>query len=335
MAHPGDYYFTGLDKGGWFEANFADYALFGYIGDRKRLENAILQNRSMARKVFQIGLPKLKISSLLKTITGCDLPTATTDSGLAQQLFYLLANEENRRTVYEQLTALQKRARKDDRYFERVSRQDKSRRTVYATPSVTLEDKLITVEGQLVHRSTVPQHSKTFAATLRASTNEWILCDYPPHALNEDNPGFDGNALLLNEDKGFSAAFARYLPFRSQIGWYPYVRVTGFFSAARLNTEKLCSLSISLVEFRPPKKYLEVRGDLLSFSNNELRPPPVRLAEWSDLILFLYLAPLVATGSNLQASDLDAAFASVLRTYATKVGADVPVSLTNFYAGLP
>jgi hypothetical protein len=284
--------------------------------------------------VLEIVLPNLKIVSLLKTITGFDLPMIATDSGLVEKLFDLLAQEENRRTVYEQLTALQRRARKDGRFFQRVSRNELKKTAALSAPAVNKEDKLVTVEGQLIHRDTVEQHSKTFAATLRTSKHEWILCDYPPHALNEKNERFTGSGLLLLEDAGFSKAFASYLPFDSKIGWYPYVRVTGFYSSAKETTEKLPSLSISLVEFKPPKKYLKVRPDLLAFSKNELARP-IYLDDWSDHILFLYLSPIIFAGSNLLPNDVDLEFASVLRTHAREVQVDIPVALATFYEALP
>jgi hypothetical protein len=334
MPKEDKYYFSGLDDGGWLGRNFSDYSLFGYIGDRERLQEAILQNRSLARKVFEIVLPRLKISSLLTAITGFDLPKFATDSGLAKELFVLLAKEENRRTVYEQLTALQRRALKDERFFQRVARKEWKKAAAMSAPPRKLEDKLVTVEGQLIHRDTVPQHSKTFSATLRASKHEWILCDYPPHALNEKNQQFTGSGLLLQEDAGFSKAFASHLPFNSQIGWYPYVRVTGFYSSAKANTEKLPSLSMSIIEYREPKKLLEVRPDLLRFIGDELKKP-IYLAAWSDLVLFSYLPPLILEGSNVNASEADLELSSVLRTYADNVGSDIPSTLTKFYGALP
>jgi hypothetical protein len=197
-----------------------------------------------------------------------------------------------------------------------------------------VEGKLVTVEGQLINRASVQQHSKTFAATLQASKPEWILCDYPPHALNERNPHFGGSGLLLREDAGFSNAFASYLPFNSAIGWYPYARVTGFWSSARINTEKLPSLSLSLIEFRPPKKFLEVRPKLLEFIRHELEAPNY-LDDWSDLLLFSYLPPLICAGSNLRSSEVDDEFASDLRAYAKRVHSDLPTRLTGFYGALP
>ncbi len=328
------FFFSGLGENAWFGGNFDDYSLFGYIGDRERLREAIHQNRSLTRKVFEIVLPKLKIQSLLKIITGFDLAKVAADSGLAKQLLDKLAEEENRRTVYEQLTALQRRARKDGRYFQRVSLKEWKHTPALSAPQVKLEDKLVTVEGQLIHRDTVQQHSKIFAATLRASKHEWTLCDYPAHALNEKNKQFTGNGLLLREDTGFSKAFANYLPFNSQIGWYPYVRVTGFYSSAKVNTERLPSLSISLVEFRPPKKYLEVRPDVLRFTSGELEHANY-LEDWSNLVLFSYLPPLILAGSNLTSNVVDREFASILRTYAGKVGPDLPAALATFYETLP
>ena len=140
--------------------------------------------------------------------------------------------------------------------------------------------------------------------------------------------------MLLREDAGFSKAFARYLPFNPEMGWYPYVRVTGFFSSAKASTEGLSSLSMSLVEFREPKKYLEVRADLVELGSGELRHP-IYLDRWSDLVLFLYLLPIVTAGSNLASSDISPELAAILRAYAGKIASDVPHALAKFYGSLP
>lgn len=334
MPKKDEFMFLGFNDRGWFSQNFAGYSLFGYVGDRERLQEAIQQNRSIIRKVLAIVLPSLKITSLLEVVTGFDLPKVATDSGLAKQLFDLLAQEENRRTIYEQLTALQRKAQKDGRFFQKVARDEYQKDAALSAPALKLEDKLVTVEGQLVHREAVQQHSKTFAATLRASKHEWLLCDYPPHALNERNSRFKGGGLLLREDTGFSEAFGRFLPFCTQIGWYPYVRVTGFYSSAKVNTEKLPSLSIALVEFRPPKNYLELRPELLSFGCNELDRLSY-LDDWSDLLLFSYVPALVLAGSNLTPSDVDIEIAALLRKYAAKAASDLPVALVSFYDSVP
>ena len=198
-----------------------------------------------------------------------------------------------------------------------------------------LEGRLISVEGHLVHRSAISQYSKPFDATLRASKGEWILADFPPHALQQANSSFNGNVLLLTEDVRFTKAFREFLPFSTEIGWYPYVKVTGFFTAARLTNEKLPSLSISLVEYRPPRKYLEIHRSLLAFAKSEIEGRKNYLDDWSDYILFAYLAPIIFSGSNISSGDADSDIAGVLKEYHSQARKDVPVALTNFYESLP
>jgi len=197
-----------------------------------------------------------------------------------------------------------------------------------------LEGKLVTVEGRLVHRDSVAQHSSAFAATLRSSSADWILADFPPHALSQKNANFDGNALLLSEDNGFSKAFEKHLPFATAIGWYPYVRITGFFTSAKLSTEKLPTLSLGFVEYRPPLKYLATYPSLRDFARGEISSERTYLRHWSDFVLFSYLAPLVLLGSNMNPSDTDPELATILAEYAGQVGDDLPVALHTFYAAL-
>ncbi len=148
----------------------------------------------------------------------------------------------------------------------------------------SLRGHLISVVGQLVHRSAVAQYSKELDAALRASKGEWLLADLPPHALHKANHRFDGNVLLLTEDQGFTKAFGKFLPFCTDMGWYPYVKVTGFFTNSRLQTEIFPSLSVSLVEYKRPRSYIQVRSALLGFANFEIKSHRNYLKHWSDMV---------------------------------------------------
>lgn len=329
-----NFYLSGLDDGRWFGENFESYVLFGYVGDRERLLKE-LESKTIWRQLLEIFVPRVKIGSLLKILTGYDLGKVASDTSLAKEIFDLLAKEENRRTLTEHLRLAYERGKKKGRYFDRVSKSEYKKTRLFDADHNTLEGRLVTVEGHLVHRATVIQYSKPFDATLRASTGEWVLADFPPHALVPINSRFNGNVVLLTEDPGFTKAFGQFLPFSTEIGWYPYVRVTGIYTSARLATEKLPSLSIALVEYRPPRKYLEVRASLLAFAEREVRGKRIYLDRWSDLILFSYLAPIIFNGSNLRPGDAEAETSSLLRDYYNQTSNDVPQGLSKFYKSLP
>ena len=329
-----NFYLSGLDNGRWFGKNSESYVLFGYVGDRECLLKE-LESKSMLRQLLEIFVPRVKIGSLLKILTGYDLGKAASDTSLAKEIFDLLAKEENRRTLTEHLRLAYERGKKKGTYFDRVSKSEYKKTRLFDADRNMLEGRLVTVEGHLVHRTTVVQYSKPFDATLRASTGEWVLADFPPHALVSTNSSFKGNVVLLTEDPGFTKAFQKFLPFSTEIGWYPYVRITGIYTSARLATEKLPSLSIALVEYRPPRKFLEVRVSLLAFAEREIRGKKNYLDDWSDLILFSYLAPIIFNGSNLKPGDADEETSSVLRNYHDQTSKDVPQGLSKFYQSLP
>jgi len=185
-----------------------------------------------------------------------------------------------------------------------------------------------------LHRSAVHQFSKTTDAALKTSVGEWILGQFPPHCLVEANSSFDGKLLILKEDQGFTKIFSALLPFNPEISWYPYVRVTGFFDASRIQTEILPSLSISLVEYRRPKLFQEIRNSVLNFAKQEFKKPNW-LDSWSNMLLFGYLAPLLFKGNNLEATDADPEFAEVFHSYFLQAQNELPHSLTAFYSSLP
>ena len=77
-----------------------------------------------------------------------------------------------------------------------------------------------------------------------------------------------------------------------------------------------------------------MRDSLTAFAISEARRPNY-LDDWSDLILFAYLAPFLFKGSNLKPEEADGEFASVLRKYMEKVGRDLPQHLQEFYDRIP
>jgi len=64
MSTQDEFSLLGLDNG-WFSNNFDEYVLFGYVGDKARIDKE-LQNKSILWKALATVLPKLRLGSLLK-----------------------------------------------------------------------------------------------------------------------------------------------------------------------------------------------------------------------------------------------------------------------------
>jgi hypothetical protein len=47
-----------------------------------------------------------------------------------------------------------------------------------------------------------------------------------------------------------------HMPFWTDIDWFPFARVTGYFKAPSARTHQLPALSVAIVEYRPPEAYL-------------------------------------------------------------------------------
>lgn len=324
------FYMLGLNKGRWFSECFEPYHLFGYIGDREALRQE-LERKSLARKIIEIVAPRISIASVLNAISEIDLVSTKNKTTIAQDIINLVTKYENQRKVTEILSRIYKKGREGGTYYGTVAA--KYGDNLYKGDFNSLQSRLITVEGQLVHRSVVSQYSKSVSSSLGASQQEWLLADYPPHAFVDRNDSFTGKVLLLNEDKGFADAFSNILPFNRVIGWYPYVRITGFFDASKIQTQIYPSLSICFVEYRRPIIYRELRNSLLDFIKTEFTRKKLNyLDNWSDLILFSYLCPIVFKGSNMEPKDSDDELKELIgRFLAIANKSDIPQTLNEYY----
>jgi len=327
------FFLSGLDSSRWFGKHFEDFHLFGYIGDRDKLHE-VLAKRSLLRRLIEVIAPRVNIGTILNALTEFPLVRVDPEKTLAKEIINLVLEEENRRKLTDTIRRIYERGLKEGTYYHHVASRSLNKATLFETSLNAIHGTLITVEGQLVHRKTISQYSDG-TATLDASTGNWILADCPPHAFVEWNKRFTGKVLLLKEDEGFSDVFANYLPFNKRIGWYPYVRVTGFFDASRVQTEVLPSLSISLVEYRRPRLPREIMTPLLDFTRWEFEGKPIYLDDWSDLVLFGYLVPILFAGANMTPKNCSDKLNQLLQKYQEKVGADLPSSLRYFYDGLP
>jgi len=326
------FFFLGFDDAGWFDRNFEPFHLFGYVGDRDRLM-ASMTKKSIWRQVIEVFAPRLNLATIVNALAQYPLLKVDPEKTLAHEVIKILTSEENRRTLTQLLEVTYKLNLKKGRYFDRVARPGRAP-AVCDADFKKLQDQLITVEAQLIHRDAVQQYNTAAAATLRSSSEEWLLSDFPPPGLVRGNDRFSGKFLLLREDPGFSDVFAETLPFARDIGWYPYVRITGYFDASRLSTERHPCMSISLVEYRRPRMITEVQDDALQFLEGELSGRN-RLSDWSNLVLFAYLFPLLFNASNLKPSEADADVSVLLKRYISVVGADLPKSVNAYYAALP
>ena len=323
-----NFFFSSLEHG-WFANYFEPYHLFGYIGDRERLD-AYQRSKPFWRRVAEIVVPSISLTSILTRLAGFDLGLGKTESTVAKQIIDLINEVENKRLISDFLQSAQKSCRKKGRSFDSVGEQFNRRTPVMSAEQQSIDARLVVVEGQLLHRSTVAQFAPNSEQQLRASKEEWLLGDFPPHGMVEYNDRFKGDILRLKEDAGFSDAFAEYVPFCRDIGWYPYCRVTGFYDSSRIATEVFPQLSIAFVEYRRPKLFQAAGASILSFLDGETKQP-IWLKEWSDRLTAAYLLPLVTRASNMKEFHASADQRDTLKRFAEFVDVDMPNHLVAWY----
>jgi hypothetical protein len=245
-------------------------------------------------------------------------------------LIEVFDEESNKRTITRFLADTQNQCKKHHRYFETVSIWSSSGPSLSKVDQSSLQDEMVVVSGQSVHRDTVTQYNGRMAQTVANLPGEWLLADFPPHEMVEANDRFDGKVICIVMEKEFSQIFQRFLPFRRDIGWYPYCRVTGFFKEPGYG-QSAPSIDIVMVEFKRPKPYQAEGRDYFSFLERELKSPNWLQAS-SDLLSASYVLPLLAKGSSIENFKADPNEKTILQRYVALAGTALPSALGNWYA---
>ena len=140
--------------------------------------------------------------------------------------------------------------------------------------------------------------------------------------------------LILSEDKGFTETFGDTLPFCLPISWYPFVRLTGFYSSAQRHRDKFSRLSIAFVEYRLPRNLNDVLSSIKFFIESELNDRNwLKYSE--DFEAFAYLVPILFENANFKPEKTEAALSNILKQYKVTLGANMPNKLISFYDKLP
>ncbi len=341
-----NFYFSGLRYDGrWFSKNFEPYHLFGYVGDRDRFAE-YLAHKSILRDLLELIIPRMNITSLLKTLSGFDLVSVIgqgqkaersiaeaikAERSIAEAIINTVNTHEHNRKLTKLLEGIYKKCKRRGTYFDGLGTHYPHKSPLQNAELNSIADQLIVIEGHLLHRDTVAQYSPSVSQSLEASAGEWVLGDFPPHGMIRANNDFKGRLVILKEDSGFTQIFKEHLPFCKTFGWYPYCRIVGFFDIGRLQTEVYPTLSVSLVEYRRPKIYDDVCKEIFYFMESENKHK-IYLDDWSDLVLAGYLVPIVTWGSNMKQYKPTENEHAILKTYRASVNQGLPQALDAWYA---
>jgi hypothetical protein len=144
-----------------------------------------------------------------------------------------------------------------------------------------------------------------------------------------ENTRFDGRVIGLATEKEFVELLQNYLPFRTDLGSYPYARITGFFKEPGYG-QSAPTLSVVMTEFRRLMPYAELGGAIFGFLDRELKSPNY-LEDRSNLLVASYMLPPVASGSNIGKFAASSEEKEIVRTYLMKASHDLPHGLQDWY----
>jgi hypothetical protein len=310
---------------GWYRSFFAsEYDLFPYIGSVKTIEE--MKKRAPVWETIVATVAKrITVTSILnllsESIIQASLVRGSGDNKMVSELTALLADARKRLPLVKFIEKLQAQAARDERSFEWISSpQSGSRDALYQRPPDAVRGQIVVVEAQVVHKDALQQYDKNFAQTATAYPEEWMLTDFPPWAMAE-NEAFHGRVLLLSSDQGDRPRFGDRLPFRTSIGWYPYCRVTGFLRNDKEQQET--SIDVITVEYRKPTSFLtnskHARGQMSTATDTP-----------TDRYLAGYLLPILAAGSDISNPSFDSAGLSEIRSYLDQTP-ELPSALIRWY----
>jgi hypothetical protein len=329
------YGFSGMNEGGWLEQRFEkEYSRFPFIGARDRVAK-IQKEKGLFRKAIEIMARRVKVKSLLDYVTekliGWKQAPTSEPNKLAEDLIKMFDEEKNKQTTVRFLEEMRKKCQKEGRYFEMIGLP--FRGSLSRVQQASLQDQIVVICGQLVHRDAIAQYNGNMAQMVAQLPGEWLLTDFPPQGLVEANDRFKGKVVCLTMEKEVGQIFRNYLPFRKDIGWYPYCRVTGFFREPG-EGQGAPSVELVLAEFRRPKPYQVVGPDYFEFLEKQMKSP-TSLDEPAEFLCASYVLPIVAKGWNIENFKADSANQkTILQQYVAQAGTGLPAALAGWYANV-
>lgn len=325
-----------LDDDSWFARFFnQNYEFLHYIGDRDRIVSE-LERWPSHLNLFKAIAKFVSIKKILRDVLKMPIPEGDSDKTVASVMLEWWQDEEKRKTLLDQATRRQERLKgtTPPRNFESLrwpvpTNRSEDKRVYDNAEDTDLDDKLVAIRGHLIHLDALKQYAPRRVPELQGS--EWLLGDYPPHGLVDANNA-EKDFLILKAKPSFKS-YEEGLPFLRGTNWYPYARVTGFYSRPARGENK-ASVCTGLVEFRRPRSYNDAEAEFITFAEDEARDP-FDLRERSDLLLFAYVLPFLFSQARLDPvehgnSDL----ADLMAHYVEAWGGDLPVALGSFYSDL-
>ena len=262
------------DYKGWFNALFQPYSLYPYLNLLREETRELLYKKTLFKKLVPVFSKSLKISSFVNNLIGVDLvKDRKTGIGFIEELAQVILEEiESRQGLEEKIGNVEKKLIKNQRYFSGLSYSIHNHED---HPKLKARDKsaagkLIAVEGILNNLDEIASYNPALYASHQGSGINWILSDFPYFSMRADNPSYDGNVLGLRLEQDVEELISQCVPFKKELGWYPYVIVFGFLQNSL--SPKYSNIKIvdwSWMQFRLPRSFDEIHPLLNSVLNDQ------------------------------------------------------------------
>jgi hypothetical protein len=301
---------------------FHEYELLPFVGQADRLwkEFGGFWYR-VARGVFSDA------GKLVKSLSGIDLTSDT-----AKEILVILEDAENRKVLAEKLASLRSKLQLRTLVYNCVDAKNGRALLANAPPA----DSLVCVEACLATSSAILDFYPEGTEVLKGP-DAWFLIDGTPNLIHRNNKNITGEFLILDLPKGFDGHFFDRPPFFPDIGWYPAVRITGYFRTASKQTRGLPALTVALIEYRRPIGYLAASDELARLLKNALQPSITGANKQPELETLAWLAPLIYKAHKQVPGSVTDQLLPELKNLQAAVGSGMPKrrAIRDFYANLP
>jgi hypothetical protein len=300
--------------GRWIGDMFDDFQLFPVIGDDPKTIQ-MLSGESLIRSLFKVVLKRANLSVLVNSLTGLSLLAQSKDGNLLEEAYGKIEqNIELKRTINDRVRKAYYATAKAGMAFAYVKESLSPKRSPVASDYLgplfakidSIDRKFVSVSGVLCRIERAQTVSgANIAKSLKGSGVVWVLADYPFFVMGR--PEFHNGVILLNMNQDIVARIENALPFWAEVGWYPYVRISGECRYPHSPKYVYPSITPSWIEYRTPKKLDDVRAEIgEAYTGKQhvsnagfgvLRENPLDVLAYVDIIRIL------AKGANLDVSD--------------------------------
>lgn len=272
----------------WWKPYVGPPVAFEYIGHRDALLEYVKRKGVWQQLLEALGR-RISIASLVNDLLDVNLVGSKDKKTIIEEIITIYEKHNANKTLLQWLAQEIGRATRNGRRFTSVSKRLRSETPLSGSDLLAIDSQFIVLEGTICRKDHLAENASLYEAASHSKCT-WVICDFPPVGMNKENSAYRGELVLLETEEGFDDIFGDRAPFSIDIGWFPFVTVSGFLNARRLSSEHFPTLQASIVMYRRPLSPEPNVVKLTAFLQRE-RQHRIFLKTLAARVLTYYLVP--------------------------------------------